>query len=78
MEFYKNCIMDGPNVNMEEDGHAYIKSKMYGTYAFINIEKAREEEDDFGKSKRNIVEASVVLHILSKLSKGNLHFLFEQ
>ncbi|XP_057835542.2 uncharacterized protein LOC131045894 isoform X2 [Cryptomeria japonica] len=68
-EFYGNCIMDGPNVKMEAEDNAYIKSKMYGTYAFINITDAREEEDDFGKSKRNIVEAAVVLHILSKLFK---------
>ncbi|GLJ34038.1 hypothetical protein SUGI_0684590 [Cryptomeria japonica] len=69
MAFYGNSIMNGPHVKMETYGNAYIESEMYGTYAFVNIADAREEEDDFGKSKRNVVEAAVVVHILSKLFK---------
>jgi len=42
---------------------------MYGTYAFINVKDGREEEDNFGKSKKNIMEAAVVMYILSKLYK---------
>ncbi|KAH9289075.1 hypothetical protein KI387_033192 [Taxus chinensis] len=69
MEFYGNCIMNGPNVKMEGYGNAHIESEMYGTYAFINIADGREEEDDFSRSKRNIVEAAIVLYMLSKLYK---------
>ncbi|GLJ34036.1 hypothetical protein SUGI_0684510 [Cryptomeria japonica] len=69
MAFYGNCIMNGPNVNMEAYGNAYITSEMYGTYAFVNIADAREAEDGFGKSKQNVVEAAVVLHMIAKLFK---------
>ncbi|GLJ34015.1 hypothetical protein SUGI_0684140 [Cryptomeria japonica] len=69
MEFYGNCIINGPNVKKEPYGIAHIKSEMYGTYAFINIQDGKEEEDESSMSKRNIVEAAVVMHILSKLYK---------
>ncbi|KAH9289070.1 hypothetical protein KI387_033187, partial [Taxus chinensis] len=69
MEFYGSSIMDGPNVKMETYGNVYLESEMYGKYAFVNVADGTEEEDNVGKSKRNIVEAAVVLHILSKLYK---------
>jgi senataxin len=69
-EFYENNIKNGPNVEMEQYGYTYLTSEMYGAYAFINVADGREEEDDFGMSKRNIIEAAVVMYILSKLYKG--------
>jgi len=66
--------MNGPNVEMEPYGYTYLTSEMYGAYAFINVKDGREEKDDFGKSKRNIIEAIVVMYILSKLYKGNFIF----
>jgi len=71
IEFYGNRLMNGLAVEMEPDGYSYLKSEMYGAYAFINVTDGREETDDFGKSKRNLVEAVVVLYMLSKLYKGN-------
>jgi senataxin len=73
-EFYENHIKNGPNVEMEPYGYPYLRSEMYGAYAFINVKDGREEKDDFGKSKRNIIEAVVVMYILSKLYKGNFIF----
>ncbi|XP_057845589.2 uncharacterized protein LOC131055004 isoform X1 [Cryptomeria japonica] len=69
MKFYENRIINGPNVEKEADGITYVKSKMYGTYAFLNIQDGEEKEDEFSKSKWNILEAAVVLHMLSKLYK---------
>ncbi|GLJ34030.1 hypothetical protein SUGI_0684380 [Cryptomeria japonica] len=69
------CSIHGRNVEKEADGIAYVKSEMYGTYAFFNIEDGKEEDDEFKKRKRNIVEAAVVLHMLFKLCKGNVYFL---
>ncbi|GLJ34024.1 hypothetical protein SUGI_0684240 [Cryptomeria japonica] len=68
-EFYGNRIINGSNVNKEPNGIAYIKSEMYGTYAFFNIKDGKEEEDEFSKSKRNIVEAAIVLHTLKTLQR---------
>jgi senataxin len=68
-EFYGNRIENGPNVEMKSHGYTYLTSEMYGTYAFINVKDGREEEDNFGKSKKNIMEAAVVMYILSKLYK---------
>jgi len=76
-EFYENNIKNGPNVEMEPYGYTYLTSEMYGAYAFINVADGREEEDDFGMSKRNIIEAAVVMYILSKLYKGNFFFVFD-
>jgi hypothetical protein len=43
---------------------------MFGPYSFINIVGGREEKDDVGRSRRNMVEVAVVMKILLKLYKG--------
>ncbi len=43
---------------------------MFGPYSFINIAGGREEKDDVGRSRRNMVEVAVVMKILLKLYKG--------
>lgn len=68
-EFYNNRIKNGPNVEMKPYGYTYLTSEMYGAYAFINVKDGREEEDNFGKSRRNIMEAAVIMYMLSKLYK---------
>eukprot|EP01018_Ginkgo_biloba_P036071 Gb_27268 [translate_table: standard] len=70
MMFYDNRIIDASSVQQEFYGKAYLEQQMYGSYAFINIADGREETDESGPSKRNLVEASVVLYILSKLYRG--------
>eukprot|EP00253_Pinus_taeda_P033221 PITA_33221 len=77
-EFYENLIKNGPNVEMEPYGYTYLTSEMYGAYAFINVNDGREEKDDVGKSKKNIIEAVVVMYILSKLYKGCYMFVLKQ
>jgi len=76
-EFYGNSIKNGPNVEVEPYGYTYLTSEMYGAYKFINVADGREEEDEFGMTKRNIIEAVVVKYILSKLYKGDFFFLFD-
>ena len=43
---------------------------MYGTYSFINVIGGREEKDDDGHSRRNMVEVAIVLKILRNRYKG--------
>lgn len=43
---------------------------MFGPYAFINIIGGREEKDDDGHSRKNMVEVAVILKILQNLHKG--------
>ncbi|XP_031287022.1 uncharacterized protein LOC116145713 isoform X2 [Pistacia vera] len=68
--FYQNQILDGPNVERKVYKKQYLPGKMFGSYSFINVVGGREEFDDIGHSRRNMVEVSVVLKILQKLYKA--------
>lgn len=48
----------------------YLPGSMFGPYSFINVIGGKEEEDDVGHSKRNMVEVAVVVKILQNLYKG--------
>lgn len=43
---------------------------MFGPYSFINVIGGKEEKDDVGHSRRNMVEVAVVVKILQNLYKG--------
>lgn len=43
---------------------------MFGPYSFINVIGGREEMDDVGHSRRNMVEVAVVMKIVQDLYKG--------
>lgn len=45
---------------------------MFGPYSFINILGGKEEVDDVGHSRRNMVEVAVTLKIVQKLFRGML------
>ncbi|KAK4842138.1 hypothetical protein QYF36_016327 [Acer negundo] len=70
LQFYQNQIFDGPNVKSISYEKHYLPGPMFGTYSFINILGGREEFDDVGHSRKNLVEAAVVLKILLKLYKA--------
>ncbi|XP_057781571.1 uncharacterized protein LOC130999895 [Salvia miltiorrhiza] len=76
--FYQNQILDGPNVQSKSYEKSYLEGEMFGPYSFINIRGGREELDDVGVSRRNMVEVAVIVKLVQKLfkawssSKGNL------
>ncbi|XP_073120216.1 probable helicase MAGATAMA 3 [Henckelia pumila] len=68
--FYKKQILDAPNVLSKSYERCYLEGGMFGTYSFINILGGKEEVDDVGHSRRNMVEVAVTLKILQKLFQG--------
>lgn len=74
MEFYENQIMNGRNVTLRAHDRQFLKEELFGTYSFINVTNGREEFDA-RYSRKNIIEVSVVAHIVSKLHKGRLLLL---
>ncbi|EXB88355.1 Helicase SEN1 [Morus notabilis] len=68
-EFYHNQIQDSAIVKRESHGKNYLPRPMFGPYAFINIIGGREEKDDDGHSRKNMVEVAVILKILQNLYK---------
>nr|XP_043619914.1 uncharacterized protein LOC122591730 [Erigeron canadensis] len=68
--FYQNQILDAENVLSESYEKQYLSGPMFGSYSFINIVGGKEEKDDNGQSKRNMVEVAVVIKILQNLYKA--------
>ncbi|XP_048129477.1 uncharacterized protein LOC125313693 [Rhodamnia argentea] len=65
--FYKNQILDGPNVTGKSYSKCHLQWPMFGPYSFIDISNGREEVGDDGRSLRNYVEVGVVSAILKNL-----------
>lgn len=70
-KFYRNQILDAPNVQSESYDRCYLQGSMFGPFSFINVCDGREESDEVGQSKRNLVEVSVTLKLVQKLFEGN-------
>nr|GEX09051.1 UvrD-like helicase, ATP-binding domain, P-loop containing nucleoside triphosphate hydrolase [Tanacetum cinerariifolium] len=68
--FYQNQIQDAPNVLSVSHEKTYLSGRMFGSYSFINVVGGREERDDNGRSRRNMVEVAVVVKILQNLYKA--------
>nr|XP_043619922.1 uncharacterized protein LOC122591738 [Erigeron canadensis] len=68
-KFYQNQILDAKNVLCESYEKRYLSGPMFGSYSFINIVGGREEKGDDGQSKRNLVEAAIVIKIVQNLYK---------
>ncbi|CAN1305943.1 Probable helicase MAGATAMA 3, partial [Linum perenne] len=69
--FYSGNIRDGDNVKAPSYQKCYLlPGAMYGPYSFLNINGGREEMDDVGHSRRNMVEAAIVLKLLQNLYQG--------
>ncbi|KAG5240587.1 P-loop containing nucleoside triphosphate hydrolases superfamily [Salix suchowensis] len=69
-EFYFNQILDAPNVKRKSYKKHYIPGPMFGPYSFINVIGGREELDDVGHSRKNMVEVAIVLKLLRGLYKA--------
>ncbi|KAI4357228.1 hypothetical protein L6164_001190 [Bauhinia variegata] len=67
--FYFNEIHDASNVKRKNYAKQYLPGPMFGTYSFLNVIGGREEFDDVGRSRKNMVEVAVVDKILKNLHK---------
>ncbi|KAL3635027.1 hypothetical protein CASFOL_022081 [Castilleja foliolosa] len=65
--FYLNQILDAPSVQSQCYEKRYLQGTMFGPYSFINVHGGKEEFNDFGRSRRNMVEVSVVVMLVQKL-----------
>ena len=74
--FYLNQILDAPNVGRKNYRKQYLPGPMFGPYSFINIIGGREEFDDAGRSRKNMVEVSIVVKILKNCFEGLFVFVF--
>lgn len=70
LNFYSNQILDAPNVRHKSHVKRYLQGPMFGPYSFINIFGGREELDDVGHSRKNMVEVAVVMKLVRNLYKA--------
>ena len=68
--FYFNQIHDAQNVKEKNYEKKYLPWPMFGSFSFINVRGGREEFDDAGRSRRNMVEVAVVVKLVQNLYKG--------
>ncbi|GKD70189.1 UvrD-like helicase, ATP-binding domain, P-loop containing nucleoside triphosphate hydrolase, partial [Tanacetum coccineum] len=69
-KFYHNQILDAQNVLSKSYEKRYLSGPMFGSYSCINVVGGREEKDDDGRSRRNMVEVAVVFKIVKNLYKA--------
>ncbi|KAI5351771.1 hypothetical protein L3X38_004662 [Prunus dulcis] len=67
--FYNNQILDAPNVKKISHEKHYLPGSMFGPFSFINVISGREEKDEDGHSRKNMIEVAIILKILRKLYK---------
>ncbi|XP_062185855.1 uncharacterized protein LOC133889346 [Phragmites australis] len=70
ISFYDGKISDAPCVMQKEHRKKYLPGFIFGPYSFINIEEGREEIDELGHSRKNLVEVVVVEEILRNLQRA--------
>ncbi|KAL3835054.1 hypothetical protein ACJIZ3_009790 [Penstemon smallii] len=68
--FYLNQILDAPSVVCQSYERCYLEGRMFGPYSFINIRGGKEEFDEVGRSRRNMVEVAVIVKLIQKLFKA--------
>ncbi|KAF9613111.1 hypothetical protein IFM89_005590 [Coptis chinensis] len=69
-KFYQEKVLDAPNVKSQRYEKHYLPGPMFGPYSFISISNGREEVDDVGHSRKNMVEVAVVFTIVRSLFKA--------
>ncbi|CAB4265332.1 unnamed protein product [Prunus armeniaca] len=67
--FYNNQILDAPNVKKRSHEKYYLPGSMFGPFSFINVIGGREEKDEDGHSRKNLVEVAIIVKILRNLYK---------
>lgn len=70
ISFYERKLLDAPNVMQKKHQKNYLPGSMFGSYSFFNIEDGREDLDELGHSRKNVVEVAVVQEILRNLQRG--------
>ncbi|GKB78324.1 UvrD-like helicase, ATP-binding domain, P-loop containing nucleoside triphosphate hydrolase [Tanacetum coccineum] len=78
LKFYQNQIVDAQSVLSESYEKRYLSGPMFGSYSFINVVGGREEKDDDGRSRRNMVEVAIVVKIVKKLYREKLGHKYEK
>ncbi|KAK4344087.1 hypothetical protein RND71_037181 [Anisodus tanguticus] len=68
--FYRKQILDAPDVKHKTYEKSYLPGKLFGPYSFINVPMGKEEMDDVGHSRRNMVEVALVMKIVHNLFKA--------
>ncbi|KAK8583040.1 hypothetical protein V6N13_069804 [Hibiscus sabdariffa] len=67
--FYNNQISDAVCVKHKSYEKHYLPWPMFGPYSFINV-SGREEKDDLGRSRRNMIEVAFVQMLVQTLYKA--------
>ncbi|XVF85499.1 hypothetical protein PTKIN_Ptkin17bG0122500 [Pterospermum kingtungense] len=67
--FYDSQILDAAVVKHKSYERHYLPWPMFGPYSFLNV-PGRDEVDDVGHSRRNMVEVAVVLGLVRILFKA--------
>ncbi|GKC17720.1 UvrD-like helicase, ATP-binding domain, P-loop containing nucleoside triphosphate hydrolase, partial [Tanacetum coccineum] len=70
LKFYQDQILDAQNVSSKSYEKRYLSGPMFGSYSFINVVGGREEKDDVGRSRRNMVEVAIVIKIVKNLYRA--------
>ncbi|XP_059650770.1 probable helicase MAGATAMA 3 [Cornus florida] len=70
LKFYRKWILDASNVKNKSYERRYLPMPMFGPYSFINVIGGKEELDDAGHSRRNMIEVAIVLKIVKNLYKA--------
>ncbi|MCD7459032.1 hypothetical protein HAX54_039847 [Datura stramonium] len=68
--FYHKQIRDAPNVKHKSYEKRYLSGRCFGPYSFINVPLGKEERDDVGHSRTNMVEVALVMKIVHTLFKA--------
>ncbi|KAL8476403.1 hypothetical protein ACS0TY_028903 [Phlomoides rotata] len=66
--FYGNLIKNGPNVTASGYEKRFLKDRLFGPFSFINVTNGQEEFDN-RHSRKNMMEVSITVEIVSKLYK---------
>nr|GMD32508.1 putative helicase magatama 3 [Ipomoea batatas] len=74
VSFYHGQVQDAENVRGKTYERKYLQGRMYGPYSFISIPCGKEEMDDIGHSRRNMVEVALVNKIVKDLYKCKCTF----
>ncbi|XVF85501.1 hypothetical protein PTKIN_Ptkin17bG0122700 [Pterospermum kingtungense] len=67
--FYRNQILDAAVVMHKNYERRYLPWPMFGPYSFLNV-SGRDDMDDVGRSRRNMVEVAVVQRLVQMLFKA--------
>ncbi|XP_026447479.1 uncharacterized protein LOC113348005 [Papaver somniferum] len=68
--FYRNQILNAPNVLCKSYQRSYLQGPMFGPYSFISTSDGRDEQDNVAHSRKNMVEVAITLKIVRKLFRA--------